>query len=120
MGAIQQPVWGMENGIQIREQWHALKVSLSGIAHDYLRFVVIKIILSYNGMYIKVANCGHPMIDKLIGIVDYDDNNLPTEQGTTINFTCPPAMSFIGQNSITCLENGVWDPHPSSILCEKG
>ena len=67
-----------------------------------------------------VADCGHPMINEHVGVVNYDENDLPIEQGTTINLTCPPAMSFTGQNSITCMENGVWEPDPTSILCKNG
>ena len=84
-----------------------------------LYFVVIK---SYDGLYVTVtvANCGHPMINEHVGVINYDENDLPTEQGTTINLTCPPAMSFTGQNSIICMENGVWEPDPTSILCKEG
>ena len=57
------------------------------------------------------------MIDSLMGVVDYD---LPTKQGATINFTCPPNMSFNGPNSITCMDNGEWEPDPSSVHCKKG
>ena len=71
-----------------------------------------------DGLY--VANCGHPMINSLIGVVDYDNDDLPTEQGATINFTCPPNMSFNGTNSITCMDNGKWEPDPSNIHCKQG
>jgi hypothetical protein len=106
----------VENGSQVQKNWHALTdlVSLSSTAHAYWYFMVI----SCDGLY--VANCGHPTINDLIRIVDHDENDLSTEQGTTINFTCPPSMSFTGQNSITCMENGEWHPHPNTILCEKG
>ena len=117
MGAIQQPVWGMENGSQIHKKWYVLKVSLSGAAHDYWYFVSI---MFCDGLYVTVVNCEHPVIDELVGVVGYDENDLPTEQGVTINLTCPPAMSITGQNSITCMENGVWEPEPTSILCKEG
>lgn len=119
MAPNQQPVWGMENGSQTHKRWHVLKVSLSGTTQDYWYFVVIicdgLIVLLY-----YVANCGHPMINNLVGVVDYDNDDLPTEQGTTINFICPPSMSLNGPNSITCMDNGEWEPDPSSIHCKKG
>ena len=62
------------------------------------------------------------MINELVRAVNYDKSDLPTEQGTTINLICPPATSFMitGQNSITCMENGEWEPDPTSILCKEG
>ena len=67
----------------------------------------------------NAANCGYPKFNSLIQIVDYDDE-LPTEQGTIIHLTCPPHTIFSGPNFITCMENGQWEPDPSSVQCIKG
>ena len=119
MGPIQQAVWGMENGSQIHKKWHALKASLSDAQLLMISGILCMVIMSCDGL-MTVANCGHPMINELIRVVGYDENDLPTEQGTTINLTCPSAISITGQHSITCMENGEWEPDPTSILCQKG
>ena len=42
----------------------------------------------------------------------------PPLVGTVANFSCPPGLVLIGPNTTTCMENGEWEPDPSSMACE--
>ena len=64
-----------------------------------------------------IAKCGHPTIKSPVNIIDYGDNGLPAD---IINFTCPPDLSLVGPNSITCTGNGEWEPDPSGVMCTEG
>ena len=71
-----------------------------------------------------LANCGHPELQLLSTNdsvprrprVDGSDDILPLE-GNTISFSCPPGLALIGPNSVTCTENGEWEPDPRRLLC---
>ena len=60
------------------------------------------------------------MINSPVEVVDYRDNGLPADAGTTVNLTCPPNLSLIGPNSTSCIGNGEWEPDPSGVMCTKG
>lgn len=69
---------------------------------------------------IIIAKCGYPMINSPVVVVGYDDNGVPANIGTTVNFICPPDLSLIGINSTTCTGNEEWRPDPSVVMCTKG
>lgn len=39
-------------------------------------------------------------------------------EGHNIAFSCPSGLIFIGPNTSTCTENGVWEPYPGEVKCK--
>ena len=58
--------------------------------------------------------------DTVPRVESYDDNIMvPTLEGSTVSFTCPPGFMLTGPDSATCAESGEWEPDPRGIMCNN-
>ena len=44
---------------------------------------------------------------------------IPTFEGSTVSFSCPPGFVLTGPDSATCTGNGEWEPDPRGITCNN-
>ena len=56
--------------------------------------------------------------DTIPRIEDYDDM-VPTLEGRTVSFSCPPGFILTGPDSATCTGNGEWEPDPRGTTCNN-
>ena len=45
--------------------------------------------------------------------------DLTPVEGKTVTFSCPPGFKLIGFDTVTCTENGKWEPDPSGLICNN-
>ena len=68
-----------------------------------------------------IAYCGHPEVlftarNESVPKVVNTENFIPVE-GSTATFSCPPGFELVGSDTVTCTENGIWEPDPSGLIC---
>jgi hypothetical protein len=61
-----------------------------------------------------VAACDYPLQE---GNNDVNYSR-PALEGTSIIFNCPPGLEFAGSESVTCMENGEWEPNITCSRCK--
>jgi hypothetical protein len=47
------------------------------------------------------------------------DDMVPTLEGRTVSFICPPGFVLSGPGSAICSGNGGWEPDPRGIMCNN-
>ena len=68
--------------------------------------------------YLCAAKCG--MLAEIVDTsVPVSNDRQPALQGSTMNFSCPTGLVLTGPNATTCMENGEWEPDPTSLKCES-
>ena len=63
--------------------------------------------------------CDYPLEERInssssVQVIGYSS---PALEGTFIMLQCPPEQTLVGQVSITCMENGEWEPDPRYAVC---
>jgi hypothetical protein len=69
-----------------------------------------------------IAKCDNPELLFTSGSattprVEGFDGMVPTLEGHTVSFSCPPGFVLTGSDSATCAGNGEWEPGPRGIMC---
>lgn len=66
------------------------------------------IILFFIALLLKFSSKSAPVLNIVLLV-----------EGSTVSFSCPAGIVLIGPNSATCMENGVWEPDPSQLMCNN-
>ena len=65
------------------------------------------------------AKCGDPLdhlsVNNSIISTGYTS---PAIEGSSVNFSCPSELVFIGPRSLTCMWNREWEPDPRVVKCK--
>ena len=64
------------------------------------------------------GECGYPIVeDEAVTILSHVHTEGPWLEGNTISYSCAYGLKIAGMNISTCMDNGLWEPHPSDITC---
>ena len=75
-------------------------------------------------LFLSLVNCGHPELlltaisnDSVPRIVSTQYHANQPVVGSTVTFDCPPGQQLIEPSSLTCMDNGEWEPDLSELMC---
>ena len=62
--------------------------------------------------------CGNPanLIDPSVTVIDFSD---PAIAGSNVSFSCDPGYVLYGPNTVTCIDDGQWEPDPRNLTCKS-